>query len=88
MIKIDDDFETILICAVRYSLGRMSYMPTLVIDYITPLLPKLSVRALAVMERDLVNADNYGGYGDEKIDKPGWMRFLHNIRLEKEKRGE
>ena len=78
-INIDEDFETILICAERYALGRMSYMPHLVIGYITPLLPSLSIRALAVLERDVSSAD---GYGDEKIDRPDWMKFLTAVSAE------
>ena len=35
-INLNDDFETILICAERYALGRQTYMPKLVVDYITP----------------------------------------------------
>ena len=38
----DDFFGTILNCAVRYAIGRQTYMPGLVIDFITPLLPHLS----------------------------------------------
>lgn len=83
-VPITDDFETILICAVRYALGRQSYMPRLVIDYITPLLPELSERALAVMERDLSDPTCY--YGDPIIDKPGWIRFLNEIKNERKKR--
>ena len=78
-IEIDEDFETILICAERYAIGRRSYMPRLVIGYITPLLPSLSIRALAVLEKDISSAD---GYGDEKIDRPDWMKFLTAVRAE------
>ena len=83
MITIDDDFETILICAERYAIGRQSYMPKLVIDYITPMLPKLSIRTLAVLEMDVAQAD---GYGNETIDKPEWMKFLADVRKAKEAR--
>lgn len=30
-INLNDDFETILICAERYALGRQTYMPILII---------------------------------------------------------
>lgn len=40
-VPINEDFGTILICAVRYSLGRQTYMPGLVQGYIRPLLPCL-----------------------------------------------
>ena len=83
MITIDDDFETILVCAERYAIGRQSYMPKLVIDYITPMLPKLSIRTLAVLERDVAQADDYG---NETIDKPEWMKFLADVRKAKEER--
>ena len=47
--------------------------------YPTPLLPSLSIRALAVLEKDISSAD---GYGDEKIDRPDWMKFLTAVRAE------
>ena len=77
MIELNEDFETILICAERYALGRKSYMPSLVIGYITPLLPRLSKKTLAVLKNDIEGA---GGWGDEKIDKPCWMKFLADVR--------
>ena len=77
------DFQTILMCALRYSLGRRSYMPALVIGYITPLLPELSDNTLTVMERDISTA---GDYGDKVIDEPSWMKFLEAIHKEQERR--
>ena len=75
-IEINEDFETILICAERYALGRKSYMPMLVINYITPMLPRLSKKTLAILKNDIESAS---GWGDEKIDKPCWMKFLADI---------
>lgn len=83
VVEITEDFESILVCAERYACGRQTYMPSLVIDYITPLLPRLGTRTLAVFERDIAGAN---GYGDEKIDKPCWMRFLSDVRAELERR--
>lgn len=82
-VEVDRNFETMLICAERYACGRQTYMPSLVIDYITPLLPRLSDSTPAVLERDIAGAN---GYGDEKIDKPCWMRFLSDVRAELERR--
>lgn len=73
----DDYFGTILVCAVRYSIGRRSYMPSLVQDFIRPLLPHLSGKALFVMERDIREADYYG---DPAIDEPGWAQFLADVQ--------
>ena len=83
VVEIDKDFETILICAVRYAIGRKSYMPSVVIDYITPLLPHLSEDVLKLIVNEIVQHYTYeGALGDEKIDKPYWEQFLRKIRLE------
>ena len=49
----DDFFGATLNCAVRYCLGRRSYMPGLVMDFISPLLPQLSNKTLWCFDRDL-----------------------------------
>ena len=49
----DDFFGAVLNCAVQYSLGRHSYMPGLVIDFISPLLPYLSDKTLWCLEKDI-----------------------------------
>ena len=67
MIKISDqnnDFGAVLICAVRYCIGRQNYMPGLVIDFIRPLLPKLDSKTLTVMERDIIEAAGKDGRTD------------------------
>ena len=84
----DDDFGTILNCAVRYAIGRQTYMPRLVIDFITPLIPYLTGRTLWCFDQDVTNARYEGGYGDQNIDEPGWLRFLENVRAERVKRGD
>lgn len=75
----DEDFGAILNCAVRYCLGRQTYMPHLVMAYIIPRLPHLSNRTIGTMIRDIENAHSYG---DESIDKPSWMHFLEMCREE------
>lgn len=81
----DDNFGAVLNCAVRYSIGRMTYMPHLVQSYIRPLLPYLSNKTLYVMERDIAEA---GSYGDPHIDEPDWMRFLSEVRNARKAREE
>lgn len=82
-VEIDKDFETILLCAVRYAIGRRTYIPSLVIDYITPLLPYMSEDVLKLILNEIVQHYSYeGALGDEKIDKPYWIDFLRKIRLE------
>lgn len=82
-IEINKDFETILLCAVRYAIGRKSYMPSLVIDYITPLLPYLSEDVLKLIADEIIGRYTCeGALGDEMIDRPYWIDFLRKIRLE------
>ena len=82
-IEINKNFETILLCAVRYAIGRRTYIPSLVIDYITPLLPYLSEDVLKLLANEITKHEAYeGALGDEKIDKPYWIEFLRKIRLE------
>ena len=87
-VEINKDFETILLCAVRYAIGRQTYIPSLVIDYITPLLPYLSYWILGLMAAETIDHNYEGGLGDEKIDKPYWLDFLRKIRLEMGGRNE
>lgn len=88
-IEINKNFETILFCAVRYAIGRRTYIPSRVIDYITPLLPYLSEDVLKLIANEIIEHDTYeGGLGDEKIDRPYWEQFLRKIRLEMEGRHE
>lgn len=82
----DDDFGCVLNCAVRYALGRQTYMPSVVINFILPLLPHLSNRTIYVFDQDVTDQKYIGGYGDEKIDKPYWMNFLQAVKKEELKR--
>ena len=84
----DDDFGAVLNCAIRYSLGRQTYMPHLVMDFTRPLLPQLSDRTLWCMARDIREAGTYGSYGSSVIDEPEWMRFLEEVESEVERRSK
>ena len=83
----DDNFGTMLNCAVRYALGRRTYMPSLVISFITPLLPKLSSKTVWCFDQDVTDARYTGGYGDP-CDANDWLRFLAAVRAERKRRGE
>lgn len=76
----NEDFGTILTCAVRYACGRQTYMPSIVIGFIRPLISEIDDNALCCMERDIREAEKYGGYGNEKIDKPLWIDFLKELQ--------
>lgn len=86
LLEINKDFETILLCAVRYAIGRRTYIPSLVIDYITPLLPYLSEDVLKLIADEIIGHYTYeGALGDEMIDKPYWLAFYGKILAERMK---
>ena len=83
-MELDRDFGTVCGCAVRYSLGRQTYMPSLVQQFINRNLKQIDSYSLAVMARDIKEAPSYG---NETIDKPGWMNFLAVLEEELKDRG-
>lgn len=86
MCKIDpsgEDFNILCTCAVRYAIGRRSYMPSLVIQAIVPWLQYLENRTLVVMVRDI---DEEKDLGDEHVDRPLWLAFKSRVEREIERR--
>ena len=83
-----DTFGIVLNCAVRYAIGRRTYMPGLVIDFIAPLIPNLSNETLRCLDRDITEARWESGYGDPYVDEPAWIRLLAEVQDERIKRGE
>lgn len=79
----DRDFGNIVISAVRYALGRQTYIVKDTCDFVSELLSYLHTMTLVVLERDIANAKSYG---DENVDKPHWMMLLDSITFEIEKR--
>lgn len=81
----NDNFGAILNCAVRYSLGRNTYMPGLVMDFIGPLLPYVSDRTLWCMERDIKDfVEPYAKCPPksiiDKMEIEQWERFLQVVQ--------
>ncbi|MBR6029198.1 MAG: hypothetical protein IKP40_08900 [Clostridia bacterium] len=70
----DEDLQAILMCAVRYAIGRATYMPGLVTDWIMGnMAGKLSYNTLSVMKRDIdmVPVERRGMDCDQRT----WARF-------------
>ena len=90
MIKniTQEDFGTLAICAIRYCQGRQTYMPKLVRHIVAPHLPDISDMDLGVMLNDCEFQERMKLYGDERIDKPGWIRWRELLMAEKKRRGE
>jgi hypothetical protein len=81
----DDNVGAVLLSAVRYALGRRTYMPGIVVGVILPKVQFLNDKTLCCMERDIVDQEQFG-YGDD-CDKKDWMRLLEAVKAEREKRG-
>jgi len=80
----DDEFTCLIMAAIRYCLGRRTYMPEYITGYVKPLLTKVSCKLLYLLERDIKEQGKYGddAYGDPNIDKPVWMGFYENVTEE------
>lgn len=82
----NDDFGAVCNCAVRYCLGRRSYMPSLVCGYITPLLPELTDKTLDCFERDIAERKRTGFDFGESCDYEMWDAFYKAVCKEIERR--
>ena len=69
----DDNFGAVLNCAVRYAVGRRSYMPYLVASFITPLVPDLSTKTLWAIRNDINDAAKLTGWAIQtSTHRFGW----------------
>ena len=82
----NDDFGAVCNCAVRYCLGRQSYMSSLVCGYITPLLPELTDKTLECFQRDIAERKRTGFYFGDSYDYKTWDAFYEAVCKEIEGR--
>lgn len=92
--KDDSFFGAVLICAIRYCIGRRSYMPGLVTDWIMKRCSgMLSPSTLSVVMRDIdeirqeMQSGGIRSLGDE-CDVRTWDKFCEWLRKEEENRHE
>lgn len=83
---INDDFGAVCNCAVRYCLGRRSYMPSLVCRYIISLLPELTDKTLDCFERDIAEHKRTGFDFGDSCDYETWDAFYKAVCNEVERR--
>ena len=88
-IKIPEDevdfFGAVLTSAVRYCLGRATYMPGLVTGWIMEHCEGfLKGKTLSVMKRDIDEASERNGLGMD-CDKRTWRRFREWVVKEEER---
>lgn len=72
------DYEHMLISALRYALGRRTYIVSMAVEYIENELPKLSDQCKKVIIKDIEEQEKFG-YGDE-CDKVRWMHLLERLK--------
>lgn len=82
----NDDFGAVCNCAVRYCLGRRSYMPSLVCGYIISLLPELTDKTLDCFERDIAERKRTGFDFGDSCDYETWNAFYKAVCKEIEGR--
>ena len=68
------DLEIIYTCAVRYGLGRRTYVTSVISDYL--LKQDLSKKCKSVMIRSIEECDDYG----MDCDKESWMILLTYLK--------
>lgn len=85
-VPIDDDFQEMLVSAERYALGRMTYIVSLTVDYITPMIRNLDLKYINIMIDDITEHSDLG-YGMD-MDKDEWMNLLERLYVEKGRRLE
>lgn len=71
------DYEHIVISAVRYALGRMTYIVELTVNYILQQIEedKLSDQCLVIIRNDIKSTKDYG----MDCDKEQWIKLLIKI---------
>ena len=84
--------ETIIICAVRYALGRMSYIVGEVANYVFYKRKTLSKECIDIIIRDIEEEmERYHSVGQTlgmECDERTWRNLLNQLKSEKEKNGK
>lgn len=78
-----NELGTLTICALRYCFGRVSYMPSLIVDVTKANWRLLSQKDINVIEKDLLEALSNRHLGMD-CDTKMWESFLQWISEKKE----
>jgi hypothetical protein len=86
-ISITNHFELMMISALRYAIGRYTYMPSVAIEYIRYLIPQLSAKTLFIMKRDIdEEIERYQRMERELYMAKEWQKLAEEIGIEYEKK--
>ncbi len=84
-IEADTDFSTIVGCALRYALGRYTYMPSTVKGFIERHIEAITEKDLNVMISDI---EDKMKYNKELPYKELWLELRDDLVVELKKREE
>ncbi len=86
-VAVTQDFELMMISALRYAIGRYTYMPSVTIGYIRYLIPELSVNTLFTMKRDIdEEIAMYERTDRELYMADEWKKLAEEINVEYERK--
>ena len=86
-VAVTQDFELMMISALRYAIGRYTYMPSVTIEYIRYLIPQLSAKTLYIMKRDIEEeVERYQRMERELYMAKEWQILAEEIGIEYEKK--
>ena len=72
----DDDFGCIVNSALRYAIGRRTYMPSVVMEFVRKYLSVLDSKTICVMIEDVEREAEY-----ETLDKRGdWLKLRDDLK--------
>ena len=75
------DFSSVCIFAMRYALGRRTYAPSTVINYILRHIDNIQPLDITVMIRDIEEyGRDYGGKYGDNCDTQDWLHFKNKLQ--------
>ena len=72
------DYEHMLISALRYALGKRTYIVELTCKYIEQQIPMLSDQCKTIMIEDIERQEQFG----DECDREDWMQLLEKLKYE------
>ena len=78
------DFGLIVISAIRYAIGRMTYMPSIVCEFTLRYLPMLNSKTIDIIIRDITEKQEY--FQDKLADQELWQNLRTKAEEEKARR--
>lgn len=82
-IPIDDDFMLMVCSAVRYALGRRTYIVYSTCQFVKSVLQFLDDKTIAIIKRDILDCQNLG----DNCDRVAWWELFDLLGEELERRG-